>query len=289
MAYSPQGEQGLTRAQVRPTKPIVDKTLKDVPNLVNDRIAPFLRSIGALNPFTAPLVIPGFYGQGMMEAALDAQKRGSRIPGLPEMGLSEAGSSLLSQLGADLKAAVSGRGNTAEIQTAPETAPKPQRFDNTLEGQYQRYFKTPEFDNVFGAGARGQAAPKDASAMQVLGNQLQAPAKDTNISTLYAAQSAMGRVNEDAIQDYFSDPNLPGNVKLKGGGTALQEWAKRNPMLAQREYLKAEQRRANEMPLALDNETVMGDLGSRAQMDNPMGQEAYDLIKKQLLNKATAK
>ena len=276
MAYSPQGEQGLTRAQVRASKPMVDKTIKDVPNLINDRIAPFLRSVVTLNPFTAPFAIPTFYGQGMMEAALDAQKRGSRIPGLPELGLSEAGSSLLSQLGADLEATVSG-GDTAEIQTALDSAPEPQRFDNTLEGQYQRYFKTPEFDNVFGAGARGQAAPKDASAMEVLGNQLQAPAKDTNISSMYAAQSAMGRVNQDAIQ------------KMYEGDDRMQAWARENPMLAQREYLKAQQRRANEMPLAPDNETVMGDLGSRAQMDNPMGQEAYDLIKKQLLNKATAK
>lgn len=158
-----------------------------------------------------------------------------------------------------------------------EPAPTPQRFDNTVEGQYQRYFKTPEFDNVFGKGARGEGAPKDASAMEVLGNQLRAPAKDTNIASMYAAQSGMGRVNEDAIQAMYSDrPDM-------------QAWAKANPMLAQREYLKAEQRRANEMPLAPDNETVMGDLGSRAQMDNPMGQEAYDLIKKRLLNKSAAK
>jgi hypothetical protein len=158
-----------------------------------------------------------------------------------------------------------------------EPAPTPQRFDNTVEGQYQRYFKTPEFDNVFGKGARGEGAPKDASAMEVLGNQLRAPAKDTNIASMYAAQSGMGRVNEDAIQAMYSDrPDM-------------QAWAKANPMLAQREYLKAEQRRANEMPLAPDNETVMGDLGSRAQMDNPMGQEAYDLIKKRLLNKTAAK
>ena len=161
--------------------------------------------------------------------------------------------------------------------TPRDPAPTPQRFDNTVEGQYQRYFKTPEFDNVFGKGARGEGAPKDASAMEVLGNQLRAPAKDTNIASMYAAQSGMGRVNEDAIQAMYSDrPDM-------------QAWARENPMLAQREYLKAEQRRANEMPLAPDNETVMGDLGSRAQMDNPMGQEAYDLIKKRLLNKATAK
>ena len=143
----------------------------------------------------------------------------------------------------------------------------PRVFDNTLEGQYQRYFQTPEMDYVFGSGARGKDAPKDASAMEVLGNQLQAPAKDTNISSMYAAQSAMGRVNEDAIQ------------KMYEGNEAMQTWAKANPMLAQREYLKAEQRRAADI----------GNERERVQMDNPMGKEAYDLIKKQLLNKATAK
>ena len=119
-----------------------------------------------------------------------------------------------------------------------ESAPTPQRFDNTPEGQYQRYFKTSEFDNVFGAGARGEGAPKDAAAMQSLGSKLQAPSKETNIASMYAAQSAMGRVNQDAIQDYFADADLPGNEKLKDGGTALQAWAKANPMLAQRLYEK---------------------------------------------------
>ena len=47
-----------------------------------------------------------------------------------------------------------------------------QRFDNTLAGQYQRYFKTPEFDGVFGAGARGTGSPQDAAAMEVFGNRL---------------------------------------------------------------------------------------------------------------------
>ena len=172
---------------------------------------------------------------------------------------------------------------TSQESLSPEPPVPPaetQRFDNTLEGQYQRYFQTPEMDYVFGAGARGKDAPKDASAMEVLGNQLQAPAKDTNISSMYAAQSAMGRVNEDAIQ------------KMYEGDKNMQAWAKANPMLAQREYLKAEQRRANEMPLAPDNETVMGDLGSRAQMDDPVGQEAYDAImaaKEKLMKKAGSK
>lgn len=176
--------------------------------------------------------------------------------------------------------------------TPVSPANSPQRFDNTLAGQYQRYFKTPEFDGVFGAGARGTGSPQDAAAMEVFGNQIEAPEEDTNIASMYAAQSAMGRVNQDKIQDYFADTNLPGNVKLKDGRTALQAWAKANPMLAQREYLKAEARRAENAPMAPDGETVMGDLGSRAQMDNPMGQEAYDAImaaKEKLIKKAGSK
>ena len=82
---------------------------------------------------------------------------------------------------------------------------------NFLEQQYQRYYKTPEFDNVFGAGARGTGAPEDAAAMEVLGNQIMAPEEDTNIASMYAAQSAMGRVNQDKIQE--ADTNL--NVKLQ--------------------------------------------------------------------------
>ena len=159
---------------------------------------------------------------------------------------------------------------TSQESSSPVTPVTPaatQRFDNTLEGQYQRYFQTPEMDYVFGAGARGKDAPKDASAMEVLGNQLQAPAKETNISSMYAAQSAMGRVNEDAIQ------------KMYEGNEAMQTWAKANPMLAQREYLKAEQRRAADI----------GNERERVQMDNPMGKEAYDLIKKGLMNKAAQK
>jgi|TARA_E500000318_G_scaffold110485_1_gene126067 hypothetical protein len=132
-------------------------------------------------------------------------------------------------------------------EVIPEVTPEvksnsPSRsFDNTLEGQYQRYFQTPEMDYVFGAGARGEDAPKDASAMQELGNQLRAPETDTNIASMYASQSALGRVNQDAIQDYFATADLPGNVKLEKG-TALQAWAKENPMLAQRLYQKNQQR-----------------------------------------------
>ena len=181
-----------------------------------------------------------------------------------------------------------------ESEASADASPviTPQRFDNTLAGQYQRYYKTPEFDGVFGAGARGTGAPEDAAAMEVLGNQIEAPEEDTNIASMYAAQSAMGRVNQDKIQDYFADTNLPGNVKLKDGRTALQAWAKANPMLAQREYLKAEAERAENAPMAPDGETMLRDLGGSAQFDDPTGKEAYDALmaaKEKLMKKAGTK
>ena len=232
-----------------------------------------------------PFVLPALYGAKAISGGLTALGLGATLLPAVEFAKSYAkkrrarGESGMSQFGGTDFTALPGGSNFEpgmrpgdidrrkigeELNPSPLDSPK---FDNTLEGQYQRYFKTPEFDNVFGAGARGEGAPKDAAAMEVLGNQLRAPAKDTNIASMYAAQSGMGRVNEDAIQ------------KMYEGNEAMQTWAKENPMLAQREYLKAEQRRAADI----------GNERERVQMDNPMGQEAYDLIKKQLLNKATAK
>jgi len=162
-------------------------------------------------------------------------------------------------------------GDSVIEPSAPAPAPEPSGLDlarpkpfaMTPEGQFDRYFKTPEFDYVFGAGSRGKGAPADAAAMEVLGNQLMAPEKDTNVASMYAAQSAMGRVNQAAIQEMYKDrPDL-------------QKWAAANPMLAQREFLKSEQRRASEMPTAPDQETVMGDLGSRAQDEGGYSLEAY--------------
>ena len=146
---------------------------------------------------------------------------------------------------------------------------RPKPFAMTPEGQFERYFQTPEFDYVFGAGARGKDAPDSASAMQQLAVQEKAP-MERPLSSYYAAQSAMGRVNQDAIQSMYE------------GDENMQAWAKANPMLAQREYLKSEQRRANEMPLAPDNETVLGDLGSRAQGEFGPDLKSFGLAKPQL-------
>ena len=265
MAYSPKGEQGLSRSKVRATSPI------------NERVGGFLRFLFG----------PALYNQGVVDARIKAMERGSKIPFLPEFGLSEGFQSYVDQAGRDLKTAFGSPEKEKETETEKETdlppppGAEPQASDLSgkefLNQQYNRYFGSPEFDNVFGSGARGEGAPKDAAAMEILGNQLSAPEKDTNISSMYAAQSAMGRVNEDKIQQMYADrPDL-------------QEWAKKNPMLAQREYLKAERRRANDMPLGLDNETPYGNLGTRAQYDNPMGKEAYARMKEDLMNKAAQK
>lgn len=161
---------------------------------------------------------------------------------------------------------------------------RPKPFAMTPEGQFERYFQTPEFDYVFGAGARGKDAPDSASAMQQLAAQEKAPMEQP-LSSYYAAQSAMGRVNQDAIQNMYE------------GDENMQAWAKANPMLAQREYLKSEQRRANEMPLAPDDETVLGDLGGRAQgpsgytpeslgLDKPQGARTPEEAKLKLFKRA---
>ncbi len=231
-----------------------------------------------------PFVLPALYGAKAISSGLAALGLGATfIPPAIDFAKNYAkkgrtkGQSRMSQFGGTDFTVLPGGSNFEEgvrpgdidrqkITTETSTPLTPDQFDNTLEGQYQRYFQTPEFSNVFGAGSRGERAPKDASAMQELGNQLRAPETDTNIASMYAAQSALGRVNQDAIQNMYT------------GDTKMQEWATENPMLAQREYLKAEQRRANEI----------GNERERVQLDNPMGQEAYDLIKKQLLNKAAA-
>ena len=85
--------------------------------------------------------------------------------------------------------------------------------------------------------------------MEFLGNQIKAPKEDTNIASMYAAQSAMGRVNQDKIQEYFADADLPGNVKKDGATESpLQAWARENPMLAQRLYQKQQKKIQDAIP-----------------------------------------
>ena len=108
---------------------------------------------------------------------------------------------------------------------------RPKPFAMTSEGQFDRYFKTPEMDQYFGAASRGEGAPADAAAMEKLAFEQKAPT-DAPLATFYRAQSAAGRGNMPDI--------VAGITAGKGEkeAAALTKWAEANPMLAQRLYAK---------------------------------------------------
>ena len=149
-----------------------------------------------------------------------------------------------------------GLNNQGEVDRTKSDLYKQYAF--TPEGQFERYFKTPEFDYVF--GAQTSKEPKTAAEMAALATQSKAPTT-SSLSDYYRSQSAMGRVNQAAIQEMYKDrPDL-------------QKWAAANPMLAQREFVK----RQGGRPLAPDQETVMGDLGTRAQAETGYTPQAFGL------------
>ena len=227
-----------------------DNRLKQKRSRGSDKNPSIQDRIGAFLNFLAG---PVKYNQDVVDARVKAMERGSRIPFLPELGLSEAFQTYVDRAGSDWKTAFGSPETEKETDLPPPPVAPPQASDSPgkefLNQQYNRYFGSPEFDNVFGSGARGEGAPKDAAAMELLGNQIKAPKEDTNIASMYAAQSAMGRVNQDKIQEYFADADLPGNVKKEGEEmTALQKWAKANPMLAQRLYQKQQQKIQDAIP-----------------------------------------
>jgi len=152
---------------------------------------------------------------------------------------------------------IGGDGRSDEQRAlASQYAPKP--FPMTQEGQFNRYFKTPEFDYVFGAQTSNE--PKTAAEMAALATQRNAPTT-SSLSDYYRSQSAMGRVNQAEIQKMY--PDRPD----------LQKWAAANPMLAQREFVKRQGGRS----VAPDQETVMGDLGTRAQAETGYTPQAFGL------------
>jgi len=93
------------------------------------------------------------------------------------------------------------------------------------QGQFDRYFGSSEMDPYFGSASRGAGAPKDLAAMESLAGMGKAPV-GTPLSTYYRAQSAAGRGNMDEI------------ISTMGYKGPMAEWAKANPMLAQREFNK---------------------------------------------------
>ena len=93
------------------------------------------------------------------------------------------------------------------------------------QGQFDRYFGGGEMDRYFGSASRGKGAPQDLAAMQALAGQAKAP-MDTPLATYYRAQSAAGRGSMDEI------------ISAMGYQGPRAEWARANPMLAQRVYAK---------------------------------------------------
>lgn len=106
------------------------------------------------------------------------------------------------------------------------------QYAQTPQGQFQRYFQTPEMDLYFGAASRGPGSPVNVNAMEALAGQTEAPIK-TPLADYYRAQSAAGRGSMGEITTALSavDPRYQ-----KGG--ALEKWAQVNPMLAMREFNK---------------------------------------------------
>lgn len=133
-----------------------------------------------------------------------------------------------------------GSPTTIVLGTADGTTPDRTKSDLykqyafTPEGQFERYFKTPEMDQYFGAASRGAAAPKDVEAMKALAGKTVAPGKTPEeLSAFYRAESAMGRAQMPQIQEA---------LRYKKGSD-LARWAEANPMLAQRLYAKEMGRR----------------------------------------------
>lgn len=104
------------------------------------------------------------------------------------------------------------------------------QYTQTPEGQFQRYFQSPEMNQYFGALSAG-GAPKDVQAMAQLASQAAAPTT-APLATYYRAQSAAGRGNMPEIVSALTS-GMEGE-KAK----AMEAWAKANPMLAYREYNK---------------------------------------------------
>lgn len=100
------------------------------------------------------------------------------------------------------------------------------QYAQTPEGQFERYFKTPEMMPYFGSAFQGQGAPTSAQQMLDLASQTTAPTSSP-LAGFYAAQSASGRGNMGEIIE-----------ALGYKGTPLEKWAQANPMLAFREYNK---------------------------------------------------
>lgn len=218
--------------------------------IINDlgRFGRFLSSPPRFGRLTAPgLSEPSgsrkSYGLGATHQGPAYQDPRFLVPQRGKVGGGNAGASTADQWPASLKGQgsvtpiVTGRGSDGRpdprqsdqyrAALGQQQAPAYPSFPLTPQGQFERYFSSgsPEMDQYFGAASRGAGAPKTLEEMNALAAMSKAP-MTSPLATFYRAQSAAGRGNMDEI------------ISGLGYTGAMAEWAKANPMLAQREYAK---------------------------------------------------
>jgi len=108
--------------------------------------------------------------------------------------------------------------------------------DRTRSDDYRQYAGTPEaqFKAIFqdralggyGDLSKAKGAPKDAQGMLELARQTTAP-MGTDLNAYYAAQRGAGEIRKDQLVEYFGQRSQ-----------GLGEWAKANPALAYRQFIK---------------------------------------------------
>ena len=204
--------------------------------------------LGHLKDFISP---PGYQARGPF---------GARTAAAGEM--PEADQSLLGRVsfpGESSPIILGTRDGVTPDRTQSDTY---KQYAATPAGQFERYFKTPEMDQYFGAVSRGATAPKDVEAMQALAGKTVAPGKTPEeLAGFYRAESAMGRAQMPQIQQEL------GFIK----GSPLARWAEANPMLAQRLYAK-EMGKREAAGQAIPGTTYAG------AAPQPLGDESFSVV-----------
>jgi len=123
-----------------------------------------------------------------------------------------------------------GRGDEYRALSSQYSPPR------TRSDDYRQYAGTPEaqFKAIFqdralggyGDLSKAKGAPKDAQGMLELARQTTAP-MGTDLNAYYAAQRGAGEIRKDQLVEYFGQRSQ-----------GLGEWAKANPALAYRQFIK---------------------------------------------------
>lgn len=124
-------------------------------------VAPFLMLVPGVAP-TAAVGTALTYGPGMLKAVTEAQKRGSKIPGLPELGITEALGSFSTQQAEAMGKAFAPSASKKETSTTTQKAPAPVVDRKELERQSVRA----EYDKIR-ADKNLTTAEKEAKGLEM--------------------------------------------------------------------------------------------------------------------------